>query len=133
LKKENQHSAIQTKKEQPFGGFFQKIRVRQPIGRKDSIQTMIPTSRRMDLFLYEAAQNFEIFSNIKNKLKNQKPIAVDDLFKAYPKVPLSCRSNLAGRYLYKGSSFHAKIFYIQADHTKILDVFYLMLIISIWN
>jgi hypothetical protein len=49
-----------------------------------------------------AAQNFEAFSNIQNlKFKNQKPIAVDVLFKdkAYPKVPLSCRSNLAGQYL----------------------------------
>ncbi len=29
------------------------------------------------------------------KLKNQKPIVVDVLFKAYPMVPLSCSSNLA--------------------------------------
>jgi hypothetical protein len=32
-------------------------------------------------------------------IKNQRPIAVDVLFKAYPSVPLSCRSNLARRYL----------------------------------
>jgi hypothetical protein len=32
------------------------------------------------------------------KLKNQKPIVVDVLFKAYPMVPHSSRSNLAGRY-----------------------------------
>jgi hypothetical protein len=38
--------------------------VRQPMGRKDSIQTVILTSRRLDLILYEAAQNFEVFSNI---------------------------------------------------------------------
>jgi hypothetical protein len=31
--------------------------------------------------------------------KNQKPKAVDVLFKAYPMVPLSYRSNLAGWYL----------------------------------
>jgi hypothetical protein len=31
----NQQSAIQTKIEQHFGGFFQQIKVRQPIGRKD--------------------------------------------------------------------------------------------------
>jgi hypothetical protein len=37
--------------------------------------------------LYEDAQNFEAFSNIqKLNLKNQKPIAVDILFKAYPMV-----------------------------------------------
>jgi hypothetical protein len=58
---ENQQSAIQTKIEQHFSRFFQQIKVRQPIGRKDSKQTVIPTSRRLDSFLYEAAQNFELF------------------------------------------------------------------------
>ncbi len=69
--------AIQTKLEKAFGGFFQ-IKVRQPTGRKDSIQTVIRTSRRLDSW---AAQNFEVFSNIlKTKIKNQKPLAVDFLF-----------------------------------------------------
>jgi hypothetical protein len=46
------------------------------------------------------SQNFELLSNIQDqKIKNKKPIAVDILFKAYPMIPLSCRSNLAGRYL----------------------------------
>jgi hypothetical protein len=31
-----------------------------------SIQTVIGTSRRLDSFLYEAAQIFQVFSNIKN-------------------------------------------------------------------
>jgi hypothetical protein len=48
----------------PFGRFFHQIKVRQPKGRKDSIQTVILTSRRLDSFLYEAAQNYEVFSNI---------------------------------------------------------------------
>jgi hypothetical protein len=39
---------------------------------------------------------FQIF---KTEIKYQKPIAVDVLFKAYPMVLLSCRSNMAGRYL----------------------------------
>jgi hypothetical protein len=37
------------------------------------IQPVIPTSRRLDAFLYEAAQNFKVFSNIQNqkcKIKN---------------------------------------------------------------
>jgi hypothetical protein len=42
---ENQQPAIQTKIQQPCGGFFQQIEVQQLIGRKDSIQTVIPTSR----------------------------------------------------------------------------------------
>jgi hypothetical protein len=88
VSKEFQHSAIQTKIEQHFVQFFHQI-VRQPIGRQDSMQTGIQTSCRLDLFLHEAAQNFEV------KLKSQNPIAVDVLFKAYPMVPLSCRSYLA--------------------------------------
>jgi hypothetical protein len=59
--------AIQTEIELNFGGFFQQIKVRQPIGRKDSKKTVIPTSRRLDSFLYEAAQNFELFSNIQDQ------------------------------------------------------------------
>jgi hypothetical protein len=43
-----------------FGEYFH-------IGRKDSIHTVIRTSRRLDSFLYEAAQNFEVFSNIPNQ------------------------------------------------------------------
>ncbi len=64
---ENQQSAIQTKIEQHFGRFFQQIKVRQLIGRNDSKQTMISTSRRLDSFLYEAAQNFKLFSNIQDQ------------------------------------------------------------------
>jgi hypothetical protein len=61
LSKEFQHPAIQTKVEQHFGRFFHQIKVRQPIGRQDSTQTVIRTSRRLDSFLHEAAQNLEIF------------------------------------------------------------------------
>jgi hypothetical protein len=39
--KEFQHPAIQTKIEQHFGGFFHQIKVRQPIGRQDSVQNVI--------------------------------------------------------------------------------------------
>ncbi len=67
----------------------------------EHIQTVIQTSRRFDSFLHEAAQNFELLSNtvFKIKNKNKKNLVVDVLFKAYPMVPLSCRSNRAGRYL----------------------------------
>jgi hypothetical protein len=42
----------------------------------------------LDAFLYEAAQNFEVFSNFQNqKLKIKKPIAVDVFFKAFPMMP----------------------------------------------
>ncbi len=39
------------------------------MGRKDSKQTVIPTSSRLDSFLYEAAQNFELFLNIQDQTK----------------------------------------------------------------
>jgi hypothetical protein len=64
LSKEFQHSAIQTKVEQHFGGFFPQIKVCQSIGRQVSMQTVISISRRLDSFLHEVAQNFEVFSNI---------------------------------------------------------------------
>ncbi len=53
--------------EQHFGGFFHQIKVCQPIGRKDSLQTVNRVSRGLDLFLHEAAQNFELFSNIQDQ------------------------------------------------------------------
>jgi hypothetical protein len=81
VSKENQQSAIQTKIEQHFGGFFQQIKGRQPIGRKDSKHTVIPTSRRLDSILYKVAQIFELISNSRSILKNKKHIAVDVLFK----------------------------------------------------
>jgi hypothetical protein len=65
--KKTNNSAIQTKIEHHFGRFFPQIKGRQPIGRKDSKQTVIPTSRRLDSFLYEAAQIFELFSNIQDQ------------------------------------------------------------------
>jgi hypothetical protein len=61
---EFQHPAIQTKIVQHFGRFLHQIKVRQLIGRKDSKQTVIGIRRRLDSFLYEAAQNFDVFSKI---------------------------------------------------------------------
>jgi hypothetical protein len=41
--------------------------VRQPIGKQGFMQTLNRTSRRLDSFLHEAAQNFELLSNIQDK------------------------------------------------------------------
>jgi hypothetical protein len=60
VSKEFQHPAIQITIEQHFGRFFHQIKERQPIGRQDSMQTVIRTSRRLDKDLHEAAQNFEV-------------------------------------------------------------------------
>jgi hypothetical protein len=99
MSKEFQHPAIQTKIEQHFADLFHQIKMRQPMERQDSMQTLIRTSRRLDSFLHEAAQNFEVCSNIQESNLKKTFSRVDVLFKAYPMVPLSCRSNLAGQYL----------------------------------
>jgi hypothetical protein len=70
------HSAIQTKIELHFGGFFYQITLRQPIGRQDSMQTVIRTSRRLESFLHKAAQKFKLLSNIKIKNKKLKTHSV---------------------------------------------------------
>jgi hypothetical protein len=66
-KKKFHHSAIQTKIEMHFGGFFYQMKVRQPIGRQDSMQTVIRTSRRLGSFLHKAAQNFQFLSNFQDQ------------------------------------------------------------------
>ncbi len=48
------------------------MEVRQPIARQDSMQTVIQTSRRLDSFLHEAAENFEVFSNIQEWIRKSK-------------------------------------------------------------
>jgi hypothetical protein len=71
--KKYHHSATRTKIELHSGGFFHQIKVRQPKGSQDSMQTVNRTSRRLVSFLHEAAQNFELFSNIRDqklKIKN---------------------------------------------------------------
>jgi hypothetical protein len=57
----------QTKIEANLGGFFHELKVRQPIGRQDSMQTVNRTIRRLDSFLHEAAENFELLSNIQDQ------------------------------------------------------------------
>jgi hypothetical protein len=73
-------------------------------GVKDScLCTNNPSAKEvggLEVFLYEPAQDFELDLNIQDQnLKKQKPLALDVLSEAYPMVPLSCRSNLARRYL----------------------------------
>jgi hypothetical protein len=44
------------------------MKVRQPIGRQHSMQTVNRTSsKRLDKFLHEAAQNFELSSKIQDQ------------------------------------------------------------------
>jgi hypothetical protein len=65
-----------------------------------TIQPVIPTSGSIRcIFIFSGSELWSLFKYSELKLKNQDPIATDVLFKAYPMIPLSCRSNLAGRYL----------------------------------
>jgi hypothetical protein len=54
---------------------------------------------KQEAFLHKQLRTLKLFKHSRSKLKNQKHIAVDVLFKAYPITPLLCRSNLAGWYL----------------------------------
>ncbi len=63
---------------------FQQIKVRQPIGRKDSKQPVIPTSRRIRcIFVWSGSELWTLLKYSRSKLKNQC------FFKAYPMIPLS--------------------------------------------
>jgi hypothetical protein len=49
-----------------------QINVRQPIGRKDSLQAVCRKIRRLEAFLYFAAQNFKLFTKIQDNNKKYK-------------------------------------------------------------
>jgi hypothetical protein len=58
--------------------------VRQPIGRKDSVQAMIRASLRLNLFCIKQLRALKSMQIFKTEIKkSKKPIAVDVLFKAY--------------------------------------------------
>ncbi len=60
----------------------------------EHMQTVNRTSRRIrGLFAWSGSELWSCFKYSRSKLKFFKHIAVDVLFKAYPMVPLSCRSN----------------------------------------
>jgi hypothetical protein len=74
---------------------------RAPVKRKKGFYTnRNPNKQEVGInFVLSGSELSCLFKFSKVKLKNQKHVAVDVLFKAYPMVPLSCRSNLAGLYL----------------------------------
>jgi hypothetical protein len=72
VSKEFQHPAIKTKIGQHFGGFFLQIKVCHPIGRQDSKQTVIQTSRRLDHFCMKRLRTFKFFQIFKSGIKKTK-------------------------------------------------------------
>jgi hypothetical protein len=70
--------------------------------KKIAVSTCKPWSKQVGgwiTFCMKRLRTFKSYQIFKIKIKNLKPIAVHVFFKAYPMVPLSCTSNLAGRYL----------------------------------
>ena len=92
-----QHPAIQNKK---MKRIFSANKCAPANRKKGSYTNHDPNKQEVGfIFVWSGSELWSIFIYSKLKLKNQKPVAVDVLFKAYPMVPLLCRSNLAGRYL----------------------------------
>jgi hypothetical protein len=71
--------------------------VRQPPRRKVSYKPWSEQAGGWIHFCMKRLRTLKSFQIFKTEIK--KPIAVDVLFKAFPMVSLSCRSNLAKRYL----------------------------------
>ncbi len=73
--------------------------LRAPANRKTGFYANHNQEKKQEVGFIFAWNNSELWSLFKYsrvKLKNQKALAVDVLSKAYPMVPLSCRSNLDG-------------------------------------
>ncbi len=92
------HPAIQTKIEQHFGWFFLPNKS-APASRKTGFHANRDPNKQEvgSIFAWSGLELWSLFKYLTVNLKNPK--LVDVHFKAYPMVPLSCRSNLAGRYL----------------------------------
>ncbi len=67
FKKYSTHKPQSKEQFGPFRIFGARFGVWRKRSRFVPIQTVIRTSRRLDSFMYEAAQNFEVFSNIQNE------------------------------------------------------------------
>ena len=66
----------------------------------EHMQTVNRTSRRIrGLFAWSGSELWTLIKYSRSKIKNKKHIAVDVLLKGFLMIPLSCRSNMAGRYL----------------------------------
>ncbi len=84
VSKEFQHPAIQTQIEQHCAWFFHQIKVRQPIGRQDFLQTMIRTSMRMIHFCMKRLRTFKSFQIFKKWNWKIKPVAMMSLPLIWP-------------------------------------------------
>ncbi len=67
-------------------------------GKDHGLTTCKPWSKQEGGWIHFCMKRLRILNSYKifKTKKNQKPTVIDVLFKAYPMVPLSCRSNIAG-------------------------------------
>jgi hypothetical protein len=72
VSEEFQHPAIQTKIDQSLSRFSYQIKVCWQKGRKDSIQTIIQTSRRLDYFFMKWLRTLKSFQIFKTEIKKSK-------------------------------------------------------------
>ncbi len=124
VSKEFQHPGIQTKIEQHFGCNFHQIKVHQAIGRQDSMQTVIWTSRRFDYFCMKLLRALESFRIFKSELKKSKtyhgwcpfqglsngtthPIWPDSTFQGFSKILLQVQADYCIVDLHCGPAFHS--------------------------
>jgi hypothetical protein len=57
---------------QNFGGFFHQIKVRQPVGRKDSIQTVTEQGGGWIHFCMKRVRTLKSFQIFKSEIKKSK-------------------------------------------------------------
>jgi hypothetical protein len=69
VSKEFQHPTIQTKIEQHFGKFCHQMKVRLPIGRQDSMQTVIKQAGGWIHLSMKRLRTFNSFQIFKSEIK----------------------------------------------------------------
>ncbi len=72
VNKESQHPAIQTKIEPHLGGVFHQIKVRQPIGRQDSMQPWSEQAGGWIHFCMKQLRTLKSFHIFKSEIKKSK-------------------------------------------------------------
>jgi hypothetical protein len=72
VSKEYQHPAFQTKIEHPLDGCFHHIEVLQPIGRQDSMQTVIPEAGGWIHFCMKWLRTLKSLQIFKSEIKKLK-------------------------------------------------------------
>jgi hypothetical protein len=75
VSKELHHSAIETKIEQNFGGYFHQIKVRQPIGGQDCMQTAEQAGGWIH-FCMKRLRTLKSYKIFKSELKKLKTFSV---------------------------------------------------------